>query len=221
MPFHELTPMHHLVAFGPIPKTLVSFRPHAFRLRWERHRWNFVAEGPRRDPSVHCVSVAHRSSSGNFSSSAAAWPTYSTSASAWAARCACGRGAHPSQRNVGLANAILQVCIHCLKSVRTPSGVIILLWTTASPWGLGLARTRPGRHPQPPLTPPARSASAGLPTAEPISRVHPAARRSTAKCRRPEAFARRRYIRCAPTARRTSLLLLPINSRERFATLPL
>ena len=88
----------------------------------------------------------------------------------------------PSQRNVGLATAILQVCIHCLggKSVRTPSGVIILLWTTASPWGLSLARTRPGRHPQPPLTPPARSASAGLPTAEPISRVHPAARRSTA-----------------------------------------
>src|SRR6266852_325672 len=49
----------------------------------------------------------------------------------------------PSQRNVGLATAILQVCIHCLKSVRTPSGVNILLWTTASPWGLvwlGLGR---------------------------------------------------------------------------------
>jgi hypothetical protein len=28
--------MHHLVAFEPIPKTLVSFPPHAFRLQWER-----------------------------------------------------------------------------------------------------------------------------------------------------------------------------------------
>src|SRR5712692_9158661 len=51
MPFHELTPMHHLVAFGPIPKTLVSFRPHAFRLRWERFKQRSRLAQTKSDPS--------------------------------------------------------------------------------------------------------------------------------------------------------------------------